>query len=1042
MSNFENLIIDYIKAKYPRIIFNPLNLNKENNKSLGFIFNDNNLIIGFVSADGSLCKLIEPIDITKLTNGNFIDLLKKIPIAQDLFNLNNVINLLENKGKTISLLEHEKIIKTLKTQIESDKDAEYKVLLDKNNDNLDINSNEIILIKKGYENTIEEITNNFNKQIQNYKNTQEICKNQLLSEKEQIIEAIKNFKINVLDFIKTRDLMSQEQIKQLQSVHTQVITDKSKIEESLNTLLIKEKEYLSTIENDHKKLTDANNIIKEQQDKLTSFSEQLSQMSQLSDKNYENINKISEGEVKQQNLMIEIEQNKSKLSDNELLLNSKQDEISKLNDSIKTIQINLNDLQDSFNKQQVEKIALQNFKSNCLTQILQDKETIMNKIKEYNEEWFNWANKNKVNIEKTRNKLKDDLSKILNNLKDIIKHRNDYIDSINLDSKSKDELLQQIKNDAADIKLAIQKTLAEQFIELGNLKKEPINETLEIKPNESVENTTNKLTQVQNLLSQNNNTIIPKEIDYNNCLAISKKYKDISNSFVRKQQIIKYLNSIIFEFNPLFDNLPDSTKNNIKNTFNSVKTEIQNYLTFLDFSEYSSSNYFQTIDSIKQAPSDFCDKITDLLDYWDSNIESFRKQDLILTNLYEDLSNVVKIYIQYNKGKTSILNKLVSLNLQCPNQDIELNNLSGIFDNHYSNLFIYTGILSSQIYLDKINSFKVHTNDIIEKNDSLTSGLFHPLKQLENGYSVVVFENNNYFFGNYQTQEFGILHYLFNTLENVKNIKIKNIFEQTLNTFNPNSIGLTSKLINLVNKLPSQFQTFSIDETFTFDKINNFTSNDIFNLSETLYKYRLSQNRIKKIFNKDSYRSNLFIIFEITFSHGNSGFLTICNLASLLNPQDTISQFLDVTNFNNENKLNQILSNGKCQDLFKPNLPKNYTEEFIIKTLKESFYINETYNHLAYFFNKKSFKNNVLKKVDSFSTFNNDEFFVLPIDNSGNGEEILINKNNNCLTVPILKFLDTISNIKSDSFKPTKFLVLNKLNCDDNDIIHFIQKIN
>jgi hypothetical protein len=1045
----ENLIIDYIKAKYPRIIFNPLNLGKENKKSLGFIFNDNDnhLIIGFVSANGNLCKLIEPIDITKITNENLIDILKKIPIAESFFDLNtrdSIINLLENKGQTISLIEHQQILDTLKKQIDSDKDTEYKVLLE---DNVNSKNTELILIKKGYEDTIKEITDNFNKELQNLKDAQDLCKNKLLSEKEQIIEAIKIFKSDILNFIKTRDLMSQEQIKQLQSVHTQVNNEKSNIEESLNMLLNKEKEYLSTIENDHKKLFEANEIIKQQQDKLTSISEQLSQMSELSNKtNSENFNKISDGEAKQQQLMIEIQQNKSKLDENEILLKSKQDEINKLNNSITTIQNNLNDLQESFNKEQVEKIALQNFKSNCLIQILQEKETIMAKIKEYNQEWFTWVNKNNIDIEMTRNKLKDDLFKILDNLKDIIKHRNNYIDSLNIDSKSKDELLQQIKNNANDIKTAIQKTLADQFIELGSLKEQPLNETLEIKPNESVQNTIEKLNQVQTLLTQNNNTIIPKEIDYTNCLAISKKYKDISNSFVRKQQIIKYLDDIINSINPVFNNLPDSTKIILQNTFNSVKIEIQNYLTFLNFAEYSSSNYFQNIkefhkNSLKQAPPDFCNKITDILDHWDSNIESFRKQDLILTNLYEDLSNVVKIYIQYNKGKGKIsnVNKIISLELSCDKENrdsIKLTNLSGIFDDRYSNLFIYTGIVSSQIYLDKINKFKV--NDFIEKSDTLSPGLFHSLKQLEDGYSIVVFENQNFFFGNYQTQEVGILHYLFNTLENVKNIKIKNIFEQTLNTFNPNPIKITSKLINLVNKLPSQFQTFSIDDLITNISSDNFTSNDIFNLSENLYKYRLNQNRIKKIFNKDSYRSNLFIIFEITFVNGNSGYLTICNLASLLTPENTVSQFLDV----NENKLGQILSNGKCQELFKLNLPKIYTEEFIIDTLKESFYINETFNHLSYFLNKKSFKTNTLKKVDSFSTFDKDEFFVLPIDNSGNGEEILINKNNNCLTIPILKFLDTISNINTETFKPTKFLVLNKINCEDQDLVHFIQKIN
>jgi len=867
----------------------------------------------------------------------------------------------------------------------------------------------------------------------------ELYKNKLLFEKELIIEAIQNFKSNLLNFIKTRDLKSEEQIKQLQSIHVQINNDKLIIEKSLNYILNKEKKHLIIIEHEYEQLIEIDNIIKQQQDKLTSISEQMSQMSQLSNIDSKNFVKISEGEDKKQNLMIEFEQNKAKLSEFKILLKTKQDGFDKLNESIQSIFNSLNELQDYFNKEQIEKIALQNFKFNCLTKILEQKEIIITKIKDYTQKWIEWIDKNKnidnkedkIDYIEIKIKLKDDFLKVLNNFKYIINVSNDYVKE---KSEPKDNLLQQIKNNINDIKMVIQKCFVDQLVKLNGLKKPT--EILEIKPNESVKSTIEKLNNVKNLLCQTNDTIIPKEIDYNNYLAISKKYKNISNSFVRKQQIIKYLNDIIGK-NIIFNNLPDSTKIFLQNYFNLVKNDIDNYLKFLNFSEYN--NNF----TLKQASPDFCNKIIDILDYWDLNIECFRKQDLILTNIYEDLSNVVKIFIQYegtSKADCIITNKDNKI-LLAQTSKVELNNISGIFDDKYSNLFIYTGLLSSHVYLDKVNKFKI--NNFIEKSDTFNPGLFHSLKQLEDNYSIVIFENSgaNFFFGNYQTQEYGILHYLLNTLENVKNIKIKNIFEQTLDLFKGTLPQLTSRLINIVNKLPSQFKDFVIDENNLFDNFlenkinfNNFTFNDLFNLSETLYKHRLNKNRIKKILNKDSYRSNLFIIFEISFTNGFNSYLTICQLASLLNPKDTIKQFSN-TNVNFE----QIF-NYKNFDL-KSEI--NYTKEFIIDILKESFYINETFNHLSYFLNKKSFKTNILKKVDSFSSFNKSEFFVLPIDKSGNGEEILINKNNNCLTVPILKFLDKISNINSDIFKPTKFLVLNKINCEENiDLVDFIQKIN
>ena len=58
-------IIDYIKQTYPKVVFTPFKF--QQSRALAFIISDNNLVIGFVNSNGTLCKLIEPVDLNILS---------------------------------------------------------------------------------------------------------------------------------------------------------------------------------------------------------------------------------------------------------------------------------------------------------------------------------------------------------------------------------------------------------------------------------------------------------------------------------------------------------------------------------------------------------------------------------------------------------------------------------------------------------------------------------------------------------------------------------------------------------------------------------------------------------------------------------------------------------------------------------------------------------------------------------------------------------------------------------------------------------------
>jgi chromosome segregation ATPase len=223
-------IINYIKTNYPKVIFKPIALQYKN--ALGFIVSDNKLVIGFVNNNGNLCKLVEPIDLNKLTDKTISDIIERIPVVSG-FTENDKINLLklfkqkESEIEQISKKEHDKIVEQLKQQLNSA--SKYKEDFEKYKLMYDSQGNEIIAIKKKYEDAIDKLKTQYdetNKQLQ-------ICKNTIVNKQNEISNIIEEYKKEIRDLINDKDT----KINDLDEINNKVKQENQELQNKLNKLI-------------------------------------------------------------------------------------------------------------------------------------------------------------------------------------------------------------------------------------------------------------------------------------------------------------------------------------------------------------------------------------------------------------------------------------------------------------------------------------------------------------------------------------------------------------------------------------------------------------------------------------------------------------------------------------------------------------------------------------------------------------------------------------------------------------------------------------
>jgi|LakMenE29Apr09ns_1017244.scaffolds.fasta_scaffold00016_41 chromosome segregation ATPase len=930
---------------------------------------------------------------------------KNQDVDSSLSNLNSIIAELtgKNKGLESSISELKEKGSALESSV-----LEYKTLYDGQ-------SNQIVLIKKQYEDKIESITNQYNDALEQVNE----CRRQIVDQNQAILDGINKHKDSLKEFIASKDF----KIEDLERIHLQDVEERHKLQQRLDDLLTSEKSSLANLQS--------------RGDQILDYEKRLEQGTQR---------------------------------------------VAQLTDAIDKINAELSAANEELKRSALQRDLLDGYKNRCKEKLLQEKDQVIDAIKEYVKKWVSWVEKSRVDVNEQKRKLLKEFELAKGNLQSVL-------DAELNKSNSSNKEIQRLKQNILDVETYLKKTINDQLTQLSikdeiikqrdqsisdmtseksklesvvsekgsqiNKMQSEIDRLKEI--NKRIPELQRELAEVRGLLEKNRNTPIQKSIDYDNCYSIVTNFASLNNIFYRKQEIIKKLDDIITNNLDAFKNLNDTTKESIKKDFERVKTEINNHIKFLNLADYISSpnfEYLKSKSSRSRVPESYCKDLANLLEYWEINKIEYREQDMRLTNIYEDLAGAVRIYIrvkplvgdQKTKGSIelqTIENKRTkSLYVDCSSvPDTKYKDRSsfgefyGIFEDDFANVDVYTGQRGT---VSPSNTLQINTNDIIESSESISPGLYTTFKQVQDGYSVVIFGYG--LSGSGKTWTLlgskgnpGILHYGLANLENVKNIRLKYLFEQYYDKINYNNRQVSGRIHNLVGKIP-QLNDLSIDETTQFEKripsfinIKSLRVEDIYALTDMIDEYRVDKKRIKQTPNNPySSRSHLYFVFEIEFTNGKRGFVTIVDTAGRESPLDIFNTFIENTSLASVMAPPPVGGVVNITKNLKPQYKDTYTSEQVFNILNEGFYINETINHLIYYFNLKNGKTietpkqkidkryNVVYKVPNY--------FVQPQD-----EMNQIDGNNNSLMIPVLKFLDNLSSRAKEAnqdWKPTKFITI------------------
>lgn len=702
----------------------------------------------------------------------------------------------------------------------------------------------------------------------------------------------------------------------------------------------------------------------------------------------------------------------------------------------------------------------------CAKKVLRDKQEIIKNIQLYNEKWKAWADTCEMDATAAKKKaaqLQDDL--------DSLRASMQKVQQENTLSRAENEKLHAVMS---SIETELNKTIDSQ-VELLNSKDTEIErqsayiQRLEIE-RQIPQNTANngeidalkaELERVKALLDKNNETKIAPapvihEYDYDTCFATLKNFVNLNNVFARKAEVIAKLDAIMASNSQMaeFINLDEKVKTKLRAEFDGVKHDILDAIERMGLAKYVGDQNLQLLRSKKtqkQVPEAFCDELIALLKEWSENVARFRDQDRKLTNIYEDLSGAVRVYVrikplQGNEKSTVSIGTLNSKKqrnvlIDCGGAQgaKTYGDFYGVFEDTFSNLDVYTGVQNSKTVFG-VQGLAIDTDKLVEETDSVSPGLHSAFKQIEDGYSIVIFGyglsgsgKSFTLLGSYKDKDPakntpGILHYGLANLQGVANIRLKNLFEQYKGVVSVNLGQVTGRVINLVGTVPGLRMSVS-DGTFKTQAANaglNLDSlkvDDLYTLTRVLDGYRETLRRIKKTPNNDqSSRSHLYMVFEVTMDTGKKGYVTVCDTAGRENPVDIYKTFIDPAKMTFTTALTQSSGSG-LEGAIVPQYKGVYSADDVLDILKEGVYINETINHLMYFFNQKNYRIIEPKLQKSGLQYKVDGVFVLP-KNEMNVTDI--SEKNNALMIPVLKYLDNLGDKKrsDDDFRPTKFIMM------------------
>lgn len=530
-----------------------------------------------------------------------------------------------------------------------------------------------------------------------------------------------------------------------------------------------------------------------------------------------------------------------------------------------------------------------------------------------------------------------------------------------------------------------------------------------------------EIERIKQLLQRNekNGKTVQQTIDYNNCLELLKTFIEIHNNFTTKQKIIKSINNLIKKKN--FDKT-------IIEQFEKTSEIIQKYINFMNLKEYTRNENYKLLLNQNQVDRDLCRNLESLHNYWLENKNEFIKQERILLDLYETLSKAVRIYIKINPlHNIEPVSRIVvsdnDLTIECGDINREYNNFTGVFNEKFTTLDIYTGIYGTinypeikvtnndnnnnnddyDINYNVTNDFNVNHENIVKNELWRGIGMYEMFEKLQNGRNINLFR-----YGNSKIQPYkgSLLPYILTNLENVTNIALEHLFELGMYKVDLMNKHAQGKIINLIGQLGERN---SYEEPEFLEGIsNNLNTNDIKvadldRLSDYISNYRRHQGRIITTpFSDESTRTHLFSIFKITFKNGTSSKLGLVDLSEQESPKRLYNKF-----FKTSTSLGIALTKGYkwAESNLRLREDVHYIDYYdIFNILKTGIYLNETLNHMTFYFNKRSsmMNNNKIKiKPINIYDYDRNGFFYDPqIANEKSFER------GNCLMIPILEILD------------------------------------
>ena len=716
--------------------------------------------------------------------------------------------------------------------------------------------------------------------------------------------------------------------------------------------------------------------------------------------------------------LLEQNEQSNESDDSSLSISIKTKEPNILLDNISILKDEIQKLKQLYNKDNLYIILQNSYKKRCKKYILNNKDDIINSIKDYYNKWLNWCESNNSLNKNDINSCKKELIKNINILQNLLKNM------IGSESNKTNKNIVYIDS-------ALKQLLNDQLIYLSlkdNFTQDVTNSTI-IESNffdDSEKNIKYRLKKISELLYLNNNTAINTES--NNKSEQIFHFITLNNIFFRKQRVITELDDIIQNENLVIQDY-------VINEFYKIKKDFDKHVYFLNLQEIINSpflQYHKTNSSIERIPETFYNSITNILDFWNFNVLYYRNQDLDILNIIDDLIDDVNIYIRI-KPLVGISDKTLLISTKSTENSISLNGktyngFQNVFPDDFTNLDVYIG------KQDFENEYLLNNVNFLEKFNTVPNGLYNAFNKLQMGYSLFLYGNGisgsgtSYtFFGENGTP--GIVQYGLANLENVSNIKLKHLFEQYVS--NANDKYVKGNIHNLINIIPELNEYFSIDETTQFSEIipsyidvKSLDIKDLQDLCGIIDTHRTKMNRIKELPNGKSSRSSLYYIFQIESINADGkplrSYLTIVDSCSQDSPNDIYETFIKDMHLENLMICDKEEAISFIQNHAKNNIKNDYSPEFIYKCIQESIYNNEALNHFNYYMNSKNnYYDNVKYHNFDEKDYNKSMYFVNP-----KSEFNTINRNNNCLTIPIMKFIENIS-LKKDINRIKYHLIYN-----------------